>query len=155
VVGWDSLSPEGRAAVRNTIAAKQAAREAMTWDELEAEQARELTYLMQFRDGIAELIAWMITLAIALATGVVLLLVFVVVGRSPWAAVAGTAMGVLCGALWPIFRAATDEILSRLVRLRAESRRVREAGRNSFVVIFLASVALPAAIAVVTSVCLS
>ena len=156
VVGWGSLSPEARAAVRTTIAARQAAREARTPDELEAEKARDLRYVSQdWDDGVAMIFLWVITLAIALMTGVVLLVVFVVVGLSPWAAVAGTVIGVLLGAVWPIFWGGADYILSRLVRLGAESRRVREAGRTAFDVIFRASLVLPAAITVVTSLWLS
>ena len=116
-VGWGSLSPEARAAPDHHTA-WQAAREARTWDELEAEKALKLTYVSEQRDdGFAMIMAWVITLAIALVTGVVLLVVFVVVGRSPWAVVAGTAIGRRLGP----FRTQDSWLVDRPCRLaRAE-----------------------------------
>jgi hypothetical protein len=100
--------------------------------------------------------AWAVTLLVALATGLVLLVVFAVVGRSPWAAVAGTAIGVLAGAvLVPLFFFGADFILSRLVRLRADNQRVREAGRTTFEWISNGLFVLPAVLTVVFSVMVS
>ena len=150
VVRKGTWSPEARAAA----AARRQAKAAKSWDELEAEKARKLAYVSeQWDDGFGMIGAWVIALVIALVTGVALVVVFAAVGRSPWAAVAGTATGVLVGAvLLPILFFGADFILSRLVRLRADSQRVRQAGRTTFEWISYALLALPAVLTVVYSV---
>jgi hypothetical protein len=149
----ETPSPEALAVAAARRQAKAAADTARTQDELEAEKARKLAYVSEeWDDGFAMIGAWVFALVIALATGVVLLVVFAAVGRSPRAAVAGTATGVLAGAvLVPILFFGADFILSRLVRLRADNRRVRQAGCTTFEWIGYALLVLPAIITVVAS----
>jgi len=100
--------------------------------------------------------AWAAALALAPAAGLVLLVVFAIVGRSPLAAIVGTIVGVVVGAvLVPVLFFGADLLLSMLVSLRGDNRRVREAGRSAFTWITVGVFVLPVLITVVVSLALS
>lgn len=122
---------------------------------MEARSARKLHYV-NWNDGFAMLGTWLAAIALAAVAGLVLLVFFAIVGRSPLAAIVGTIVGVVLGAvLVPVLYFGADLLLSRLVSLRGDNGTVREAGRTAFTWITAGVFVLPVLITVVVSFALS
>jgi hypothetical protein len=129
----------------------------MTPDERDAMAAQTGNYVSTgWNDGLAMWALWFISMALALVTGAVLLVAFLILGRSAWAALTGTILGVVAGAvLGPMLWFGADFVLSHLVKSWAGNRRAREACRAAFDWITYGLIVLPSAIVVATSALLS
>lgn len=133
-------------------AAERAVDEARSDDEREAKAAREGTYITTSDDAFSELGLYVFSLTVAIATGAVLVVVSLLVGRSPLGAVGGTAVAVVGGALLvPPLYYGSIRILATAARRGAGHRWARHAAYGAHVATLFILFLLPSLLTVIGS----